>query len=258
MDFGLGNRRALVCASTSGLGLACAQALAREGARVVITGRRRDVAIAEAARLEGGVGIQADLTEPGDLHRLVEEVQTRVGSVDILVLNSGGPPGSLALSVSDDEMLAAFSLVLLPAVRLVRLLVPSMQARRWGRVVAIGSSGVQQPIPGLATSNAARASLAAYLKTLAGEVAADGVTVNMIIPGRLATDRVRSLDEARALAARVPADSIRQQSVATIPIGRYGEPGELGQVAAFLASNQASFITGSMVRVDGGMITSIH
>ena len=258
MDLGLANRTALVCASTSGLGLACAQALAHEGARVVVTGRRRDAAVAEAEKLQGAIGIGADLTKPQDVERLVEDVQQSLGAVDILVLNSGGPPGTRALSTTEAEMLSAYSLIVLPAVRLVRLLVPPMQARRWGRVVAIGSSGVEQPIAGLATSNSARAGLAAYLKTLAGEIAGDGVTVNMVIPGRLDTDRVRSMDAARASATGKIIEEIQRQSAATIPIGRYGEPRELGQLVAFLAGHQSSFITGSMLRVDGGMIQSIH
>jgi 3-oxoacyl-[acyl-carrier protein] reductase len=154
-------------------------------------------------------------------------------------------------------MSEALDLILYPAVRLLQRCLPGMRSRRWGRVIAIGSSGVVQPIEGLATSNAARAALAAYLKTLATEVAGEGVTVNMIIPGRFETARVAALDRARATREGLDADEIRRRSMASIPIGRYGSPAELGALVAYIAGDSASYITGSLLRVDGGLIAAI-
>lgn len=258
MDLELTGRRAFVAASTSGLGLACAKALAAEGVRVAITGRRDELARSVAARLPGGaVGIGVDLLDAHDVGRAVQLATTALGNVDVLVLNSGGPRPIDVLDAEVADLEASCGQILYSAHRLIRAFVPGMRERRWGRVIAIGSSGVEQPISGLGTSNAARAGLAAWLKTLAGEVAADGVTVNMVLPGRIDTERVRSLDRQRAEREGLSPEEAMRSSQASIPMGRYGSPEEFGSTVAYLASGPASFITGSLVRVDGGLIRTI-
>ena len=256
MDLKLRGRCAVVAASTSGLGLAAARALAEEGAQVVIVGRRSQLASRLAAELPNAIGIGADLTTDDAVDRVCKDAEEAFGGVDIVILNSGGPVPAQAATVEQEEIMSAIELILLPAVKLVRRTVGPMRARGWGRVIAIGSSGVVQPIEGLVTSNMARSALWAYLKTLAGEVAAEGVTVNMLIPGRLATERVAQLDAARASSSGEDVAAIKARSESSIPTGRYGDPSELGKMVAVLASDAASYVTGSMMRVDGGLIRS--
>ncbi|HSL37281.1 MAG TPA: SDR family NAD(P)-dependent oxidoreductase, partial [Arthrobacter sp.] len=194
METGLRGKNVLVPGASSGIGLAIARALAAEGANVVLAARRGDLVRAEAARLESAVGIGIDLTDAGAPSALVDAAVDAFGPVDVLILNSGGPPPGGAADVSDEQALAAVHQLLLQHMRLTSLVLPGMRERGWGRIVAVGSSGVQQPLPNLALSNIGRAGLAGYLKTLAAEVAKDGVTVNMVLPGRIDTDRVGSLD----------------------------------------------------------------
>jgi 3-oxoacyl-[acyl-carrier protein] reductase len=179
------------------------------------------------------------------------------GDPDIVVVNGGGPPRGPAHALDVPAARDALESLLFPAIRFAQALLPGMRRRRWGRLIAIGSSGIPQPIPDLATSNVGRAALAAYLKTLAGEVAADGVTVNVVIPGRIDTDRARELDERTAGRLGIPFAEARDRSVATIPAGRLGEPDEFAAAVAFLASDAASYITGSHLRVDGGLIRGL-
>jgi len=254
MDLGLTGRTALVAGSTSGLGLEIARALAAEGARVAICGRREDIARRLAAELPGAGGFPVDLTEPDAAERLTAAVVAELGRIDVLVLNAGGPPPGPAVDVPRDAVASALQTLLLRQVELVAQVLPGMRAHRWGRIVAVGSSGVQQPLPGLALSNIARAGLAGYLKTLAGEVAPDGVTVNMVLPGRIATERVASLDRGRAEREGTDVADVEARSRATIPVGRYGRPAEFAAVAAFLCSDQASYVTGEQVRCDGGLV----
>jgi 3-oxoacyl-[acyl-carrier protein] reductase len=256
MNLGLAGRGALVCASTSGLGLAVGRELAAEGAQVLLCGRRADLAEQLAAELPGAAGVGIDLLEPDAPRRLVDAAQAVFGAVDVLVLNSGGPPTSDAQDQDRDSLLSAVERLLLTQVELVRLCLPGMVQRGWGRIIAIGSSGVVEPIPGLAQSNVGRAALAGYLKTLAGEVAADGVTVNMVLPGRIATERSAQVDAASAQRRGHDAAQVRAEIEAAIPAHRYGDPAEFAAVTAFLASDRASYITGSQVRVDGGMTHS--
>lgn len=257
MDLGLNGRTALVAASTGGLGLATARALAAEGANVVITGRREQTAIEEASRLARAIGVGVDLTDPTGPDELCDAAEAAFGHIDIVVLNSGGPPPGTAADTGPEELADAAGLLLHPAQRLIQRTLPGMRERAWGRILAVGSSGVQQPIPNLALSNALRGAMAGLLKTLAAEVAADGVTVNMILPGRIATDRVAQLDAARAQREGMSPEAAREQSQASIPAGRYGDPEEFGAVAAFLCSAPASYVTGSQIRVDGGLIRSL-
>ena len=256
MDIGVAGRTAIVLGSTSGLGWAVAQGLAREGANVVVVGRREQLARERAASLPSAVGVAADLTEPDAPATVLHRAREAFGEVDILVLNGGGPPPSVAEDMAGEDVEEATRLLVRPHVELVGGVLPGMRQRRWGRIVAIGSTGVQQPIPHLAASNVGRAALAGYLKSLAGDVAPDGVTVNMVLPGRIDTDRVSSVDRSTAERTGRTEEEVRRESQASIPVGRYGLPEELAAVVVFLAGDTASYVTGEQVRCDGGMVGS--
>ena len=256
MDLRIEGKVALVCASTSGLGLGIARALAAEGAKVVITGRRAALARELASTMTGALGLGVDLASPLGPDALVDEVEAIYSSIDILVLNSGGPAPGPASGLTDENLTTAFDLLVRPQRQLIERTLPGMVARRWGRILAVGSSGVVEPLPNLSASNVGRAALAGLLKTLAREVAGEGVTCNMILPGRIGTDRTRQLDAAAADRQGTDPESIRAASSAAIPVGRYGTTDEFGAVAAFICSDQASYITGSHIRVDGGLARS--
>lgn len=270
MDLGIAGKTALVAASTGGLGLAVARALAAEGVRVAIIGRRRDRAKEIVAELHGvhghsayastgfdAVAIEADLTTPEGIASAVEQTVADLGPIDILVLNGPGPKPGAAATLSSEDMAAAFDLLVKPHHALISHVLPGMRERRWGRILAVGSSGVAAPLPNLALSNTGRAALAGYLKTLAAEVALDAVTVNLLLPGRIATDRVAELDQAAAKRRGTTLQEIQLESRKTIPARRYGEPEEFGAAAAFLCSAPASYITGVALRCDGGLIRSL-
>ncbi|MGY1703617.1 SDR family oxidoreductase [Geodermatophilus sp. SYSU D00697] len=257
MDLGLTGRCAVVCASTGGLGEAVARALAAEGASVVVSGRRGDRAKEIAASLPSAVGVEVDLTAPDGPAALVAAAREAFGEVDALVLNGPGPKPGPAAGVTDEGLDAAVDTLLRPHLRLLSLVLPGMRERGWGRVLAVGSSGVAAPLPDLALSNLGRAALAGHLKTLAAEVAADGVTVNLLLPGRIATDRVASLDSAAAARRGVAVADVQAASRASIPAGRYGDPAEFGAAAAFLCSAPASYVTGTALRVDGGLVRTL-
>jgi 3-oxoacyl-[acyl-carrier protein] reductase len=254
MDTGLKGRTAVVPGASSGLGLAVARALGAEGANVVLGGRRGELVRGEAEKLPSAVGVEIDLTDPGAADALVAAALDHFGPVDVLVLNGGGPPPGLAVDFTPEQLTDAVALLVQPHQRLVRAVLPGMRGRGFGRIVAVGSSGVQAPLDRLVASNAARAALAGYLKTLATEVAADGVTVNMVLPGRIATDRLTSLDKATAERSGITPEQARAQSEATIPAGRYGTPDEFAAVVTFLASAAASYVTGEQIRCDGGLV----
>lgn len=254
MNFGIDGKVALVAASTSGLGLASAQALSLEGARVAISGRRGDVARSQAALLKGAVGFEMDLAIEGNAHELATKVAKEMGSVEILVLNSGGPKPGPAAKMTRAAFLEAAEYLIFQHIELVNAILPDMISKKWGRIIGIGSTAIQNPNPDLSLSSIARSSLAAYLKTLSKEVAAEGVTVNMVHPGRVDTERVRQLDRFKAEKENRPVAEIERDSIGTIPANRYGHPEEFGSTVAFLASKQASYITGVQVRVDGGRV----
>lgn len=256
MDTGLKGRTALVPGSSAGIGLAIAQGLAAEGANVVLAGRRGDLVRQEAERLPSAVGVEVDLTADDAPRTLVSAAEERFGPVDVLVLNSGGPPPGTAVDVTAEQITAANHLLLVQHQRLVAAVLPGMRERGWGRVVAVGSSGVQAPLDRLALSNIGRGALAGYLKTLANEVAADGVTVNMVLPGRIDTDRVTTIDKGAAERTGSTPEEVRARSEASIPTGRYGTPAEFAAVVTFLASEAASYVTGEQVRCDGGLVRS--
>ena len=242
MDLGLRGRTAIVGGASAGIGLACAEALAGEGANVAMFARRPDVLEQEAGRL-GALAVPGDAANAADLERVVERTLDSFGGIDVLVLNSGGPPRTRALDVTDDQVEEAVELLLLSAVRLVRLCRPHLEASGRGRVIAITSSSVKEPIDNLALSNTIRPGLTGWLKTVARELGPAGVTVNAVAPGRIETERLRE----------VYPDGPSEADLATIPLGRLGAPRELGDAVCFLASDRAAYITGVTLSVDGGL-----
>ncbi len=252
MELGLAGRTAFVGGSTAGLGAAIAEALSHEGARVAVTGRRGDLARSLAGELQGAIGLEVDLADPHSVEAAVTATEQALGPIDILIINGGGPPVGAAADVTDEVVGAALEPLLLRPLQLVGRVLPQMRARGWGRVLAVGSSGVREPLADMVLSNVGRGALAAYLKTLAAEVAADGVTVNMILPGRIETARVSQLDALRAQRDKTDVASVRRRSEQLIPMRRYGSPAEFAAVACFLCSAAASYVTGEQVRVDGG------
>ena len=257
MELGLQGRTAVVAASTGGLGEAVARALAAEGASVVVSGRRGERASSIAAELRRAVGVEVDLGDEDGPARLVEAAEQAFGPVDIAVLNGPGPRPGTAAGLTGDDLDTALSSLLRTQHRFVSLVLPGMRERGWGRVLAIGSSGIVSPLPNLAASNVGRAALAGYLKTLSAEVAADGVTVNLLLPGRVATDRLGALDAAAAERTGRTVEQVQDESRSRIPAGRYGRPAEFGAVGAFLCSEPAGYVTGVALRVDGGLVTSL-
>jgi 3-oxoacyl-[acyl-carrier protein] reductase len=262
MDLGLNEKRALVLGSSGGLGLGIATALAAEGAVVLLNGRdpeRLERAVASlGAEHPGRVhGVVADLGNPDSVGRVLEAAQEHLGGVDILVNNGGGPPPGPMADLSPEVLTANFDRMVTRLTDLTTRVLPGMRERGWGRVLTITSSGVIQPIPNLGLSNTLRAALVTWNKTLSAEVAADGVTTNIIVPGRIHTARVDQLDAARAKREGTTVEDVAARSRASIPMGRYGTVEEFGAVGAFLCSNLASYMTGSVVRVDGGNIRSV-
>ncbi|WP_246797597.1 SDR family oxidoreductase [Burkholderia perseverans] len=264
MDLGLNGRTALVMGGGGGLGRAIATALAREGANLVLAdldeAALRQSAQAVEAAAPAGVQVQAlhwDLAELDAIDARVAAIEARFGGVDVLVNNTGGPPPTPASGQAAEAWRKYFDMMVLSVIAITDRVLPGMRERRWGRVITSASSGVIAPIPNLGMSNALRASLVGWSKTLAREVARDGITANVVVPGRIATDRIRFLDEAKARREGRPVEAVAAESTASIPLGRYGEPAEYADAVAFLASARAAYITGSVLRVDGGLIASI-
>lgn len=262
MDLGLKNRVALVCGSTSGMGRATARALALEGARVVVNGRKPDrteTAAQELASETGRpiVGVAADVTEPDAAEQLVARVHHELGRLDILFCNAAGPPAAPFKDHSRQAWQDALELNLLSAISLCRAAVPVMRKSQWGRILCLSSIAAKQPLPGLILSSTARAGVHGFAKALADEVAPDGITVNVICPGYIMTDRIEEVTQSRAARERRTSQDVMRQIVQDIPLGRMGRPEEVGAVATFLASEPASYITGAVLQVDGGFTRAI-
>ncbi len=262
MDLGLRGRTALVGGASAGLGRASAERLAAEGCRLALWSRGGDRLERAAAEIRAihsvdVVTISGDAYEPETAARIAAEAERVLGQVDIVVLNAGGPPTSEATATDVAEWRRSFQLLAITPIELATLLLPAMRRRGWGRIVAIMSSGVRQPIPELAYSNACRSALQAWLKTIAPEVIVSGVTVNGVLPGRLDTERVASLDRARSERAGTTPKEVRAQLERSIPAGRYGTPDELGAYVAWLCSDPARYQTGTIVPIDGGMLRAL-
>jgi 3-oxoacyl-[acyl-carrier protein] reductase len=262
MDLGLKERTAIVAASSRGLGKACALELAREGATVVICARDpQGLAMAadqiRAVTSSEVVAVQADLIDPAQIRDLVEEALRLFGRIDVLVTNNGGPPAGAFDRFGDEAWLEAHQLTLLSAVRLIRAVLPTMRAQRWGRIVNITSVSVKQPMNNLLLSNVYRPGVVALAKTLSTQLAAEGITVNNVAPGYTRTDRVLELAEALSYDEGRSVEEILAERASSIPAGRMGEPQELAALVAFLASERASYITGTTIQVDGGDVQSL-
>jgi 3-oxoacyl-[acyl-carrier protein] reductase len=250
MDLELAGKTALVLGASKGLGRAVAAALAAEGAGVITVSR-------SGAGLPGRRHILADLDDPAAPQAIIDGVRAGGASPDILVLNSGGPPTGAAASTGPDDFAAVMGRMFNAQLAIAQDFLPAMRARGFGRIIAIASTSLVTPIPGLVLSNAVRAMLASWCKTLAGEVAADGVTVNLLLPGQIATDRLTSLHAGMAAAQGLEAEQVTARAIAAIPAGRLGRAEEFADIAAFLASPRASFITGSAIKVDGGQTATL-
>ncbi len=242
MDLGLKGRTAIVCGASSGMGLATAEALAREGANVSMFARRREVLDREAERL-GALAVRGDVTNPADLRRLVDRTVEAFGGIDILVNNSGGPPRSPAVGLSDDDVESAVELLLLSVIRLTEFCLPQLERSGHGRVINIESSTVREPADNLALSNALRPGVIGWAKTLGREIGPKKITVNSIAPGRIETPRLME----------VYAERSRASDMEQIPLRRFGRPEEVADVICFLASDRGSYVTGAVIPVDGGM-----
>jgi 3-oxoacyl-[acyl-carrier protein] reductase len=242
MNLALDGRTAIVCGASSGMGLAIAEALAREGTNVAMFARRRDLLEREAERI-GALAVRGDVTNPADLQRLVETTVAAFGGIDIVVWNAGGPPPGTATDISDESLEAAFELLLVPAVRLVRLALPHLERSGHGRIVAVTSIAAREPSAHLALSNALRPAVTGWAKTLARELGPKGITVNCVAPGRIDTARL----------AHLYPEGPTEAQLADIPLGRWGTPAEFANVVCFLVSDGASYVTGTTISVDGGL-----
>ncbi len=257
MDLGLKNKTALVAASSKGLGRACAHALSAEGAKVAICARDEKAlraAADEIARATGNevLAVPADLTHARDCERAVKETADFFGTLHVLVTNNGGPPAGYFFDFDDNAWYRAVDLTLMSVVRLIRAAVPSMRRQKWGRIINIASVSVKEPLDNLILSNALRAGVVGLARTLANQLAADGITVNNVLPGYILTDRVKSLAQTQAKAQGKSPDEILAGFAAPVPLGRIGRPEELAAVVAFLASEQAAYVNGASILVDGG------
>lgn len=261
MDLQIKGKTALVFGGAGGLGSSIALALGREGCQMAIADINGDGLNAVVQRLRNqdvsALPIVWDISDLSILKANLDLVARQLGTVDILINNTGGPPPSPVSGLDAAVWAANFQKMVLPVIAITDRVLEEMRAKRWGRVITSASSGVIAPIPNLGVSNTLRSALVGWSKTLAREVARDGITVNVVVPGRVATDRIQFLDAEKAKREGRPVDQVAAESTASIPLGRYGRPEEYADVIAFLASAQASYVTGSTVRVDGGLIPSV-
>jgi len=261
MNFGLENKTALVLGGGGGLGRAISIALAAEGAKIAVADiDSKAIAETEAAvKHIGGssIGLTWDLADLAQIDAHVARIEAELGTVSILVNITGGPPPTTAAGQDPALWTKHFQAMVLSVIAITDRVLPAMRKQHWGRIITSTSSGVVAPIPNLGISNALRMSLVGWSKTLARELGGEGITANIILPGRIATDRIRFLDEAKAKREGRTVEDVSKESTSSIPLGRYGKPEEYGAAVAFLASEQAAYITGSTIRVDGGLISSI-
>ena len=262
MDLGIKGKTALVVAASKGMGKASALGLAAEGARVVMCARGEAALKDAAAEVKQKTGAEvlalaADASRAADISKVVAEANRAFGGVDILVANVGGPPPGPFEAMTDEQWKAAFEQVHLSTVRFIREVLPHMKQARWGRILAIQSSSVKQPVDGLVLSNGIRPGIAGLFKTLAGDLAPHGITANLVLPGRIMTDRFREHQTDRATRSGVTLEKKMELSSADIPMGRIGTPDEFAAMVVFLASARASYVTGTAVQVDGGLIRSV-
>ena len=261
MNFGLTGKRALVLASSSGLGFASAQALAAEGATVAVCSREQARAGEAADKIKAATdtevfAYEVDVSNAESLETLFKKATSDLGGLDILICNAGGPPPGGFSALDEDKWDFAYQLTLQSVVRSVRHALPHLK-ENGGSILVIGSSSMKQPIPNLMLSNVFRPAIQGLCKTLASELAPDGIRVNCISPGRVATERIAQLDEALAKRQNLSIEKVKQRSLESIPMGRLGDPEEFGKVAAFLCSEAASYMTGSTVYVDGGSVKAL-
>ncbi len=262
MDLGIKQRTALVLGASGGLGRAVALALAREGASVAVAARSADK-LANVAAEVAALGVRSlpvpwDLSDLATIEANIARIEAALGPVDILVNNTGGPPPTSAAGQPLDLWRSNFEAMVLSIIGITDRVLPSMRQRGWGRVLTIASTGVVAPIQGLAISNALRSSLVGWSKTLSREVAREGITVNVVLPGRIATDRLVFFDEHKARSQGRTTQEIAAESTALIAAGRYGQPEEFANVVAFMAGAGASYMTGTVIRVDGGLVASVY
>ena len=262
METGLKGKVALVCAASRGLGKATALALAAEGARVAVCSRHVPTLEATSAEIHQATGaemlsVPADLSRRGDITRLVQQTVQHFGGLDILVTNSGGPKSGLSTALTESDWREAIDQLLMSTVLLCMEAVPHMRRRGGGRIITITSISAKQPIAGLILSNAIRPAVVGFSKSLANELARDGILVNCVAPGYTRTDRVIDLAEATARREGVDVETIEKRTVQNIPLGRMADPSEFASLMVFLASDRASYITGATIQIDGGFIKGI-
>ncbi len=259
MDLGIANKVAIVAASSQGLGKAVAAGLAQEGAKVVICSRNKEAITAAGDEIRAAssaeiLSVQADLTVPSDIERLVARAIEAFGAIHILVNNAGGPPAGFFTDMTDEHWQRAVDLTLMSSVRLTRAALPHMRKQKWGRVVNIASVSVKQPVNELLLSNSLRLSVLGWSKTLSNQVAKDGILVNSVCPGWTRTGRVVEIFDAWAKTQATTPEKVEASITAGIPMGRLGKPSELANLVVFLASEKASYMTGTSIQVDGGAV----
>jgi 3-oxoacyl-[acyl-carrier protein] reductase len=262
MDLGIHGKRALVLGGSKGLGYAVAHALASEGVDLALSSSNLERAGAAARTIAEETQVKAtplvgDVADPDNMNTLADQAREALGGIDILVNNHGGPPLGFAADLKEEDLVEQFNKMVRSIIRITSLVLPEMVERKWGRIVTVGSSGNVEPLNNMVLSNTLRGAIVNYTKTLANEVAKHGVTVNIVAPGSVLTDRTRSSTETNAKRLGITFEEMMAQRVKDIPAGRLGDPKEYGAMAAFLCSEQAAYCTGAIYRVDGGKIKTI-